>query len=72
MCIIMTEAHVLWQVCASVWLDVLADRIEGSFIRLNGVKNINLEAAAVKVAIVMKLSLMIFFWLQILSNNLAI
>ena len=38
MCFILTEAHVHWQMCASVWLVVLADKMEGHFLRLNRVK----------------------------------
>ena len=58
--------------CASVWLVVLADKMEGHFLRLNRVKkNTNFETAAFKLPSSWSLLWWNFSWLQILSKNIG-
>jgi hypothetical protein len=50
------------QVCASAWLAVLTDGVEGCFLSLNEFKTTNLEAVAFRLpSLVVNHSLVIFF-----------
>ena len=58
MCIVLTEAHVHWQVCTSVWLVALANSIDPLFLRFNGFQKYQTWSDDIPVAIEIKSSLM--------------